>query len=190
MAKPKSDKPPQPRPDGAPQFAEAYVSESTRPSDAAFRQLVRVYGLLGRVMHPYFARHGISGSQWGVLRTLYRAEQEGDTLVRLTDLSERLIVRPPSLTGVIDRLVRMGLVGRGTSERDRREKPVHLTAEGRTLVAKILEKHDQKIDTLLAGLNEAEQQKLQTLLGRLGTHLQILADAEGGEDIEIDDGNP
>ena len=50
-------------------------------------------------MQPYFARFGITGSQWGILRTLHRAEREGLPSLRVTDLSDRLLVRPPSITG-------------------------------------------------------------------------------------------
>ena len=63
-------------------------------------------------MQPYFARFGISGAQWGVLRQLHLAEQEGLAGLRQTDLSERLLVRPPSVTGVVDRLERVGYVQR------------------------------------------------------------------------------
>src|SRR5262245_15454240 len=85
------------------------------PAERALRELVHAFGLLDRVMQPYFAKFGISGSHWGVLRNLHRAEQEGLPGLRLTDLSERLLIRPPSVTGVVDRLERAGLVNRGGS---------------------------------------------------------------------------
>ena len=75
------------------------------------------------------ARFGISGSQWGVLVTLHRGEvEERRTALRLTDLGDRLIVRPPSVTGVVDRLQRMGLVARTPSSDDHRAKDVSLTS--------------------------------------------------------------
>src|ERR1043166_4189415 len=87
---------------------------SAPTADETFRTLLRTLGSLERVMQPYFARHGISGAQWGVLRTLYRAEQAGDAGLRLVDLSERLLIRPPSVTGVVGRLERAGLLSRVT----------------------------------------------------------------------------
>ena len=65
-------------------------SPNRKNAESAFREMIRVFGLLERVMQPYFARFGISGAQWGVLRNLHRAEQEGIPALRLTDLSERL----------------------------------------------------------------------------------------------------
>ena len=67
--------------------------------EPAFLALVRMIGLLRRVMEPYFARFGLSGAQWGVLRTLHRETVEADAKsLRLTDLGDRLLVRPPSVT--------------------------------------------------------------------------------------------
>src|SRR5581483_1355777 len=98
-----------------------------RPTENAFRELIRVRGLLERVQQAYYAQFGLSGSQWGVLRTLHRAEQEGRDGLRLTDLSEQLLIRPPSVTGVVDRLERAALVRREESPTDLRAKRVALT---------------------------------------------------------------
>jgi len=94
-------------------------------------------GSLRRHLDPFFARSGISGAQWGILWNLYRAEQDGQPLLRVTDLGERLLIRPPSVTGVIDRLVRAGLVARTSSTGDHRVKLLELTPAGRELVETI-----------------------------------------------------
>src|SRR3982074_1926331 len=99
--------------------------------ETAFRGLIRTYGLLERIMQPYFARFGISGAQFGVLRTLQRAEKTGGGGMGMTELSERLLSRPPSVTGVVDRLVRDGLVTRAALPADRRVKQIELTEKGR-----------------------------------------------------------
>src|SRR5260370_32408291 len=106
--------------------------------DSPFRELIRIFGLLERQMNPYFARFGISGAQWGVLRSLHRAEQEGFPGLRLTDLSERLLVRPPSVTGVVDRLERTGLVQRDSLSTYLRANQVSLTPHGRAIGATVL----------------------------------------------------
>src|ERR1700738_5146999 len=98
------------------------MNPKNAPPDSPFRELIRLYGLLERQRIPYFARFGISAAQWGILRQLHRAEQEGLAGLRLTDLSERLLIRPPSVTGVVDRLERVGLVQRGAVSSDLRAK--------------------------------------------------------------------
>jgi DNA-binding MarR family transcriptional regulator len=148
------------------------VNGKTAPPDNAFRELIRTFGLAERVMQPYFARFGISGSQWGVLRNLHRAAQDGLPSLRLRELSDRLLVRPPSVTGVVDRLERAGLVTRHESVADLRAKQVGLTDAGRQLVERILEVHEQQMQAILAGLSPAEQAELHRLLVLWRKHLE------------------
>src|SRR5271155_4791480 len=77
-------------------------------AEEAFLEFLRVFGLMQRLIPPYFAQFKITASQWGVLRTLYCAEGDSPGGLRLVDLSDRLIVRPPSVTAVVDGLVRIG----------------------------------------------------------------------------------
>jgi DNA-binding MarR family transcriptional regulator len=126
-------------------------------------------------MEPHFARFGISGSQWAVLRTLHRAAEEGEPALRLTDLGDRLLIRPPSVTGVVDRLVREGFIQRSTSTTDQRAKLVRLTRSGRDLVGRVLQRHSQQITDVLAALNDHERAQLHCLLEKLGAHLESKA---------------
>jgi DNA-binding MarR family transcriptional regulator len=153
--------------------------EPRSPPEAALRQLIRVFGLLERVQSPYFARFGLSHAQWSVLRVLYRAEKEGQAGLRLTDLGEQLLVRPPSVTGIVDRLEKFGLVSRAGVPTDARAKHVGLTDEGRKLVERVLEQHGQRIAALMAGLDESEQTELSRLLSKLGQHLHAMAGEPG-----------
>jgi DNA-binding MarR family transcriptional regulator len=147
---------------------------AARPTENAFRELIRALGLLERVQQSYFAQFGLSGSQWGVLRNLERAEQEGLGGLRLTDLSERLLLRPPSVTGVVDRLERAGLVVREGTPTDLRAKQVALTDKGRQLVERVLTVHGARIDEVLGGLSPAEVKQFQHLLTRFRQHLEGL----------------
>jgi DNA-binding MarR family transcriptional regulator len=150
------------------------VSTAERPVEPAFRTLLRACGLIGRIMQPYFARFGISGSQWGILRTLHRAEEEGAGSLRLRDLGERLLIRPASVTGAVGRLERQGLVASDVSAADLRAKHVHLTAAGRAVVGEVLKNHADQVRRVMGGLSDEEQRELQRLLGRLTEHLETM----------------
>src|SRR4051795_891828 len=148
------------------------------PAELAFRSLIRTFGLLERVMLPHFARLGVSASQWGVLRTLYRAEANGTGGLRLTDLSERLLVRPPSVTGVVARLERDGLVTRDPSPTDQRAKTVSLTPAARQLMRRVLDAHGQQVSMVMGGLGTDGCRQLQDLLERLEGHLGGVLDQD------------
>ena len=155
------------------------MKRSSPPSSSesdirAFRAFVRASGLLRNVMEPYFAQFGLSGAQWGVLRSLHRAQGAGESRLRLTDLGKRLLVRPPSVSGVVDRLRRAGLVARSRASSDRRAKEVVLTPRGRRLVERVLRRHPRQIRLVLGGLNQAEVRELRRLMDQISIHLEEL----------------
>jgi len=144
-------------------------------TDGTIRAVVRTFGLLRRVMDRYFTQFGVSTSQWAVLRVLHRAEDEGLTSLRLTDLGDRLLVRPPSVTGVVDRLQRIGLLERSKSAQDHRVKEIRLTEAGRNKIARVLQQLPSQHEMVLGDLNAAERDQLQDLLGKMSQGLATLA---------------
>jgi DNA-binding MarR family transcriptional regulator len=162
---------------------EALSDRRTKLAENAFRQLLRTTDLVERAMQPWFARFGITGAQWGVLHNLHWAEAEGRATLRLTDLSERLLIRPPSVTGVVDRLERACLVARADSATDLRVKDVALTPRGRRLVKRVLTGHAAQVESVMEVLTPVEQGKLQRLLRRMEAHLDgLLAGSGRGAD--------
>ncbi len=149
----------------------------------AYRSLLRVMGLIDRVMQPYFGRFGISRSQWACLRALYRAEQEGLHGVRPADLGRHLLIRPPSVTGLIERLRRLGYVSSNSSSIDLRGKEVRLSDSGRALVERILEGHGDQIAFVMSGLNPAGQQQLDNLLHSLAEHMESISTGENHAEL-------
>ncbi len=153
------------------------TERAEKPSNG-YRALIRVMGLLDRVMQPYFGRFGISRSQWACLRVLYRAEREGQPGLRPVDLGRRLLVRPPSVTGLIERLSRLGYVDSNSSPNDLRGKEVRLSDSGRTLVEHILQGHSRQIAAVMGGLDASAQQQLCVLLEHLAEHLETMAEGK------------
>jgi len=147
------------------------VPVPTVAAETAFKEFLSVFGLMERIMQAHFARFGISGSQWGVLRVLDRARKAGQPGLRITDLSDQLLIRPPSVTGAIDRLERAGLVERHSTPLDQRVKQVSLTSQGCELVDRALGAHQKQISAVLGGLNSREQAEFGRLLAQLGHHL-------------------
>jgi len=100
-------------------------------------------------------------------------------MLRVTDLGDRLLIRPPSVTGVIDRLARAGLIERTTSPDDKRVKFVGLTTAGREMVESLHSAHDEKVTSLLGVLSPTDQRELNGILERFVTHLDQLQVTDG-----------
>ena len=83
------------------------------------------------------------------------------------ELSAHLKVSNGNVTGVVERLVREGLVERTALPTDRRSFKVALTATGRAAFAAMAERHAGWIDRLLGDLSDGEIEQLMGLLARL-----------------------
>ncbi len=137
----------------------------------AWRELIRVTGLVRRVAEPHFERLGISGAQWGVLRALDRLEAKGMPHPRMHELGLELLVQPPSLSATVDRMTRSGLVARRHDADDHRSRRVCMTADGRRFLRGAAPAHRAWVDGIMVGLSEPERRRLGDLLGKLADHL-------------------
>lgn len=120
----------------------------------------------------FLAEYGVSQTKFFVLLLLKR-HPDGLTPSRL---AQGVAVSPPTMTGIVDRLARDGLVERIDIPTDRRSAMINLTDAGKQLMDTLLPPHYARIASLFAVLSEAERQTLQTLMGklRLAAHDQAL----------------
>jgi DNA-binding MarR family transcriptional regulator len=142
--------------------------------EVVFRAFLGTSGLLRKKMREYFTRFGISGAQWGILRILYRAELDGEPGIRLTDIGQRVLITPPSVTGAVNRLEKLGWVTRTTVSSDQRAKHVTLTPKGRELITRVKQGHRARVHTVMAGLTQRELRDLNKLLAQLTKHIETI----------------
>ncbi|GAA2220826.1 MarR family winged helix-turn-helix transcriptional regulator [Streptomyces indiaensis] len=83
------------------------------------------------------------------------------------ELGETLGLAKSSLTGLVDRTVRRGLVRREADPRDGRAVRVGLTDEGAVLAGKFHAETCRRMEALPSGLSGAERDRLAVLLSRV-----------------------
>jgi len=94
---------------------------------------------------------------------LYRAESG----LKMSELSGVLRVSNGNVTGIVDRLVKDGMIVRVPVDNDRRAMTVRLTRAGREDFARMAEKHEAWVDTLLADIAPADIPAMAALLERV-----------------------
>ncbi len=139
--------------------------------ELTLRAMVRSTRLIRQVMEPFFVHLGISLSQWVVMRIMLTYEEETGGPVRMADLCSKLMIRQPTLTGVINRLVLGGLVNRVSRSQPGRGRFVSLSPEGRALMNEAVEKHRVDIQGLFRVWNDDEKGRILELFERLENHL-------------------
>ncbi|SNS09963.1 DNA-binding transcriptional regulator, MarR family [Actinomadura mexicana] len=123
--------------------------------------LVRGAFLVNAVYGESAREYGIT-SQQGQLLCVLMARPRG-----MGELGAMLGLAKSSLTGLVDRTERNGLVRREPDPRDLRAVRVALTAEGSRLVEDFYAETCRRIDRLPKGLGDAERGALADLLGRV-----------------------
>lgn len=109
--------------------------------------------------------------QFDVLAQLHRRD-EGMTPGELT---RELLVTAGNVTGIVERLVRLGLAERRPVPHDRRAVRVRLTGRGRHLMRRIIPRHRRDVAVLLARVPPADLARLRDLLGELARRIEEAA---------------
>jgi MarR family 2-MHQ and catechol resistance regulon transcriptional repressor len=124
--------------------------------------LARAYGAVQAHAADDLARHGLTPAEFGVLEALLH---RGPMLVG--EVQRRVLVSSGGITYLVDRLEKRGLVERRGHPLDRRARLAALTADGETLVKRILPEHTARIKAALAPLGKKEKREAIRLLRAL-----------------------
>jgi DNA-binding MarR family transcriptional regulator len=116
-----------------------------------------IHGTLERLA----AEHDLSITQVRLLGLLR------DRRPSMNELATLLSIDKSSVTGLVDRAERRGLVTRTTSSADRRSTLVSLTKKGRTLVSKATGRFEADVSTVLDCLPASERDVFSSLVSRV-----------------------
>lgn len=140
---------PQPPPDTTPRFIDDYL----------LYLLARASHLISSEFHEQLRRRGISVPVWRVLASLVGSS--GETV---TGLAETCLLQQPTMTKLLDRMVRDGLVRRMQDTRDRRVVRVALTTRGEMMATDLVQAAKAHEADVLARHPEAEAMAIKNLL--------------------------
>ncbi len=126
---------------------------------------MRLAAQFGRDIAP----SGVGVQEWRVLAALAAMGEQ-----RLSDLAELTSIELSTLSRLVGRMARDGLVRRGRADRDRRALRVALTAEGRRRTRAVIPTARRYERAALAGLSAREAQSLKRLLRRVYANLGAL----------------
>ena len=99
--------------------------------DTIFISLQKTADFLGLEAEQLFKPHGLTGTQYNVLRILRGAEPHG---LACRAIGERMISHDPDMTRLLDRLEKRSLISRARQTDDRRVIKTRITAAGLALL--------------------------------------------------------
>lgn len=112
---------------------------------AAWLAVIRTHAWINqRLAQDMLQEDSVRIAWYAVLIALYEYS-ERERGLRMQDLIDRCIISNSGMTRLVDRLVEEGLTERHVYEENRREVYVQLTEQGRALIERLKERHQERI---------------------------------------------
>ncbi len=124
--------------------------------------LARTHNALFGIIEKRLRKHNLSISEFGVLEFLFHKGRQPVQVI-----AEKILVTSGTITYVIDKLAKKGLVTREKCSEDKRRFYVDLTDGGRALIAEIFPYHEKHLEELFKGLDPKSKKDLIDSLFRL-----------------------
>ena len=134
-------------------------------------ELMRTGSELLTAFETIFGRHNLSQGRFLTLIVMNRNPNDA---VSPSYLADKIGVRRATMTGLLDRLERDGLIERMAGHPDRRKIGVQITSNGLRVLADLLPDYYRNIAKIMAMLNEKERLDLMSLLGKVNQGLSTL----------------
>ncbi len=153
----------------------AIPSEIKPEVDAILEAIVYLSTESRRITKELARRADLTGPQLTVLKML---EGVGD--LSLSDLSDRIRAQNSTVTGIIDRMEREGLVVRTRSTEDRRVVRIRLTEKGARIAREIAVEPMEIFRSALESLSPVEMRDLLKILTKIARRVQSIVKRDVG----------
>ncbi|MBM6618085.1 MarR family winged helix-turn-helix transcriptional regulator [Bacillus suaedaesalsae] len=128
-----------------------------------FVVLSRAYRSVGDLANKSIQRFGLNPTEFAVLELLYH---KGET--PLQQIGGKILIASGSITYVVDKLEKKGLLARKQCSKDRRVTYATLTDDGMKFMKEIFPEHEQFVNEIQSSLSLEEKEQLVIMLKKLG----------------------
>ncbi|MCR9386699.1 homoprotocatechuate degradation operon regulator HpaR [Vibrio metoecus] len=125
-------------------------------------QLLKARDIAMHFFRPVLADSDLTEQQWRILRVI---DTKGS--IDFSTLSKETCILSPSLTGIISRLEKQGLVTKQKSAHDGRQFYIHMTEKAAALVEQLRPQIEEQYVALKEALGESKYEQLSGLLNEL-----------------------
>ena len=141
--------------------------ETRSEIDSIVETIIYLYTESRRLTKGLASQFGLTGPQLTVIKLLETFEN-----LSLSSLSERIRAQNSTVTGIIDRMEREGLVRRERSTTDRRVVHIRLSEKGQKLAKQIQVEPMEIFRGALQSLTHADLRDLLRIMNKLQRHVR------------------
>jgi DNA-binding MarR family transcriptional regulator len=153
------------------------AADSRAEVDSIVETIIYLYTESRRLTKGMAREVGLTGPQLTVIKLLETFDN-----LSLSSLSERIRAQNSTVTGIIDRMEREGLVRRERSTVDRRVIHIRLSDKGQKLARQIQVEPMEIFREALASLTQADLRDLLRIMNKLQKFVRSRVPAENGAD--------
>lgn len=146
------------------------TNEDTKLSLKLFIVLSRAEMAIKEQTNRFLQQNGINPTDFAVLELLYHKGRQP-----LQKIGSKILLASGSITYVVDKLEKRGLLKRVNCASDRRITYAEITDEGSAFMAEIFPQHEERLHELLSVLSNEEKLQAIELLKKLGLSIKDLS---------------
>ncbi|HEX5178089.1 MAG TPA: MarR family transcriptional regulator [Gemmatimonadaceae bacterium] len=135
-----------------------------RPADEALLSILRTAAVLEHAENEVLKAHGLTHTQYNVLRILRGAGKRG---LCGRDVAQRMVSNVPDVSRLLDRMEDTGLIARSRDPDDRRHVTARITDAGRKVLAEATPALERSGRARIAGLSPLDVRTLIRVLAAI-----------------------
>ena len=146
------------------------MTKDTERALKLFIVLSRASKVILEEAHRTSEKHGLNPTEFAVLELLHHTGRQP-----IQKIGQKILLRSGSMTYVVDKLEKRGLLERVNCEADKRVTYMAITTAGEELMISIFPEHAANIKSIMTSLTIEEQNQAIELLRKLGLSVKNLS---------------
>lgn len=146
------------------------ATEEIKQSLKLFIVLSRAQKAISETTNQFFQQKGLNPTEFAVLELLYHKGRQP-----LQQIGNKILLASGSITYVVDKLEKRGLLKRVSCPTDRRVTYAEISEEGAAFMSEIFPQHEKELHELMSALTPEEKETAIELLKKLGLSIKDLS---------------
>ncbi|MCZ2258949.1 MarR family winged helix-turn-helix transcriptional regulator [Sporosarcina sp. G11-34] len=135
-----------------------------------FIVLTRASKVILEASHKTIEKYALNPTEFAVLELLHHKGQQP-----IQKIGQKILLRSGSMTYVVDKLEKRGLLERVSCVKDKRVTYMSITTAGTELITEIFPEHARDIQSIMSELTAEEQDTVIELVKKLGLSIKNLS---------------
>lgn len=147
----------------------------------AFVRMMHISSMAYEAVNTYMSRHGLTHGRFLIMMLLGKIYPDG---LSPSEIAHKIGVTRATVTSLVEKLERDGLVLREHRTDDRRAVTVRVTEQGTDLIKRIFPGHLDRVKLIMSALDEDEREQFVSLLSKVHSGISSLPPINSDDEVD------